>query len=29
MRYLAVGLPKCESGSLHNDDVKALNRYWG
>lgn len=28
MRYLAVGLPKCETSSSIADDMKALNSYW-
>jgi hypothetical protein len=28
MRYLAVGLPKCQGSTSLEDDVKALNSYW-
>jgi len=28
MRYLAVGLPKCQSDASISEDVKALNSYW-
>ena len=28
MRYLAVGLPKCQTSYSVDDDVKALNKYW-
>ncbi len=28
MRYLAVGLPKCETSGSIDNDMKALNKYW-